>query len=323
MQLFLALCLYTVALCVAPPPPPPETGRRRAEKPGESVSYENLDLDNYDLNLENNYNYEDLYDYTESLPKFEVGTLAPLGKKSETLMPTQKLLITTQPPVTTKQPETGLFGSMTEQGLPTCLVCVCLGSSTYCDDTDCRRYLPLPKDTVYLYARFNKITHVRTKDFAGLDKLKYVDLSSNTLSQIDSDAFSNLPALQELILSKNELTVLPGMPLTLIKLDARQNQLKGYGFQTEDLKDLSKLKYLYLSDNKLDYIPVPLPLSLRSLHLQNNNVQIMNKETFCDSQDRTFIRRTLEDIRLDGNPIILSNFAESFFCLPRLPIGQY
>jgi len=31
---------------------------------------------------------------------------------------------------------------------------------------------------------------------------------------------------------------------------------------------MEELQFLYLSNNKLDYIPVPLPESLRSLHLQ-------------------------------------------------------
>lgn len=33
-------------------------------------------------------------------------------------------------------------------------------------------------------------------------------------------------------------------------------------------QDMTGLLYLYLTDNHIDYIPVPLPDSLRSLHLQ-------------------------------------------------------
>lgn len=33
-------------------------------------------------------------------------------------------------------------------------------------------------------------------------------------------------------------------------------------------QDLKQLQFLHLSDNQLDNIPVPLPESLRSLHLQ-------------------------------------------------------
>lgn len=49
----------------------------------------------------------------------------------------------------------------------------------------------------------------------------------------------------------------------------------------------------------------------------------MHEDTFCDSQDHAQIRRALEDVRLDGNPINLSLFPDAFFCLPRLPTGRF
>lgn len=49
----------------------------------------------------------------------------------------------------------------------------------------------------------------------------------------------------------------------------------------------------------------------------------MHQDTFCDSQDPHHIRRALEDIRLDGNPINLSLFPNAYVCLPRLPTGHF
>ncbi|XP_075189862.1 opticin-like isoform X2 [Anomaloglossus baeobatrachus] len=155
------------------------------------------------------------------------------------------------------------------------------------------------------------------------DKLKYVDLSSNYLSKIDDDAFHLLPSLQELILSENQLRHLPELPSSLVRLNVQYNQLQSSGIRSESFKDLAHLQFLHLSHNKLDCVPVPLPAGLRSVHLQNNDIQTMHKNTFCDSRDLTFIRRALEDIRLDSNPINLSKFANDYFCLPRLPTGQY
>lgn len=53
-------------------------------------------------------------------------------------------------------------------GLPTCLLCVCLGSSVYCDDTELESIPPLPRTTAYLYARRNRVRRIRAGDFGGL-----------------------------------------------------------------------------------------------------------------------------------------------------------
>lgn len=75
----------------------------------------------------------------------------------------------------------------------------------------------------------------------------------------------------------------------------------------------SSLKFLCTSKSHF-------PLSLT---FQNNNIQTMHEDTFCNSQDQSHIRRALEDIRLDGNPINLSLFPNAYFCLPRLPTGRF
>lgn len=155
------------------------------------------------------------------------------------------------------------------------------------------------------------------------EKLKQIDLTSNSISWADADAFRHLSSLQELILPENRLTALPELPRSIIRLDARLNRISSAGLRPEAFQDLKQLQFLHLSDNQLDYIPAPLPESLQSLHLQNNNIQTMHEDTFCNSQDQSHIRRALEDIRLDGNPINLSLFPNAYFCLPRLPTGRF
>lgn len=56
---------------------------------------------------------------------------------------------------------------------------------------------------------------------------------------------------------------------------------------------------------------------------QNNSIQSLHEDTFCNLHDRNFIRRNLEDIRLDGNPLNINLFAQAYICLPRLPVGSH
>uniref|UniRef100_A0A8C3N6E2 Uncharacterized protein n=1 Tax=Geospiza parvula TaxID=87175 RepID=A0A8C3N6E2_GEOPR len=287
----------------------PAKDRRKVDKAKAELSlFENLDLDNYDVTLESYgdildlSNYEELYEYGDLVPKIEVGTLAPrpkdpktLPEPAETTAGTPKL----QPPSGTGPVPPAPIPS---QGLPSCLLCLCLGSSVYCDDAGLEQIPALPPDTAYLYA---------ASTASGPCKLKRIDLSSNSIS------------LQELLLPENLLTALPELPRGLVRLDARLNRIPSAGLRPEAFRDLKQLQFLHLSDNQLDFIPVPLPESLRSLHLQNNNIQTMHEDTFCDSQEQGQIRRALEDIRLDGNPINLSLFPNAFSCLPRLPTGRF
>ncbi|CAM4613128.1 unnamed protein product [Lepidochelys kempii] len=333
MQCVALLGVTTLALVLALAAPSKEEGKKKEEKPrADAATDDNLDLPNYDLD---NYGeiidpslYEELYDYSDLAPKIEVGTLAPPTQRLEGVMSTRAVPTEAprRPPPTsptTKPVGPGLFGSITEQGLPTCLVCVCLSTSVYCDDAELEQIPPLPLETTYLYARFNRISRIQASDFARLKKLKRIDLTSNFISWVGEDSFRLLSTLQELILAENRLTALPVLPSSIVRLDARLNRIQSSGVRPEAFRDLKKLQFLHLSDNKLDYIPVPLPEGLRSLHLQNNNIQTMHKDTFCDSQDHSHIRWALEDIRLDRNPINLSLFPDAYFCLPRLPTGHF
>ncbi|XP_056605003.1 epiphycan [Triplophysa dalaica] len=207
-------------------------------------------------------------------------------------------------------------------GMSTCVLCICLVGSVYCDDLRLDRVPPLPKETTHFYARYNKIAKISKSDFANLNKLKKIDLTSNAISKIDDDAFSGLPALDEVILRENNIRQLPALPPSMTLIDACHNQLGSTGIQREAFKDMPGLLYLYLTDNNIDHIPVPLPHSLRSLHLQNNNVQMMHDDTFCNPHDLNYIRNPLEDVRLDGNPINLSRTPQAFICLPRIPVGN-
>ncbi|KAJ8007187.1 hypothetical protein DPEC_G00114930 [Dallia pectoralis] len=207
------------------------------------------------------------------------------------------------------------------EGMPTCLLCTCLGSSVYCDDVKLTSVPPLPKETTHFYARYNQITKINKGDFAQMNKLKRIDLTANAIMSVADNAFSALPVLEELLLRENSLAHLPALPNTMTLIDGSHNNIGASGIHKEAFKDMAGLQYLYLDDNQINHIPVPLPDSLRSLHLQRNNIQMMHEDTFCNLKDFNYIRNALEDIRLDGNPINLSNTPQAYVCLPRVPIG--
>ncbi|XP_006218548.1 opticin [Vicugna pacos] len=300
--------------------PEEERGSREGQLGGEGDSNTALRLG--DRVLANLSHYDEPVDSEDQLPKVKGTSLASstgMSSAQSTRAPGTAL----SSPTVARPTVLGLPAPPISHGLPTCLVCVCLGSSVYCDDIDLESIPPLPQTTAYLYARFNRISRIRAGDFRGLTKLKRIDLSSNVISSIEDNALCLLPALKGLILPENQLAALPALPAGIEVLDVRRNRLQSSGIQPEAFRALEKLQFLYLADNLLDSIPRPLPLSLRSLHLQNNLIETMQRDTFCDPEEHKHTRRRLEDIRLDGNPINLSLFASAYFCLPRLPVGRF
>ncbi|XP_055073897.2 osteoglycin, paralog a [Misgurnus anguillicaudatus] len=208
--------------------------------------------------------------------------------------------------------------------LPTCLLCVCLTGSVYCEevDPDMTSVPALPKETNYLYARYNKIRKITAKDFGDIVTLKRIDFTGNLISEIEDGAFAKLTMLEELTLAENALVKLPMLPGKLTSFNANHNKLKTKGVKANTFKKLNKLVSLYLAHNELEAVPM-IPDNVRTLHLQNNNITTVTQDTFCKSNDTYYIRAKINEIRLDGNPIILAQYPNSFTCLPSLPIGRY
>ncbi|XP_004647608.1 mimecan [Octodon degus] len=207
--------------------------------------------------------------------------------------------------------------------MPTCLLCVCLSGSVYCEEVDIDTVPPLPKESAYLYARFNKIKKLTAKDFADMPNLRRLDFTGNLIEEIEDGTFSKLSLLEELSLAENKLLKLPVLPPKLILLNAKNNKIKSRGIKANTFKKLNKLSFLYLDHNALESVPPNLPESLRIIHLQFNNITSVTDDTFCKSNDTRYIRDRIEEIRLEGNPIILGKHPNSFICLKRLPIGSY
>ncbi|KAG7228203.1 hypothetical protein INR49_013366 [Caranx melampygus] len=210
------------------------------------------------------------------------------------------------------------------EDLPTCLLCVCLSGSVYCEEVnpEMSAVPTLPRETAYLYARFNKITKIRNNDFADMATLRRIDLTGNLISEIEDGALSKLPNLEELNLAENKLTRLPPLPTKLVSFNANFNKLRTQGVKATAFKKLTKLAYLYLGNNELTAVP-HLPESLHVVHLHNNKISTITDETFCKGNTSYYIRENMDQVRLDGNPIQLSLHPNSFICLQTLPVGWY
>ncbi|XP_031716708.1 osteoglycin, paralog a [Anarrhichthys ocellatus] len=208
--------------------------------------------------------------------------------------------------------------------LPTCLLCVCLTGSVYCEEVspDMTSVPTLPKETAYLYARFNKIKKISTKDFEGIVTLKRIDLTGNMISEIEDGAFSKLTLLEELTLAENKLVKLPMLPAKLKSFNANYNLLQTKGVKANTFKKMTTLANLYLADNQLEAVP-HIPDNVRILHLQNNNITEVTVNTFCRANDTYYLRPSLSDVRMDGNPVVLSKYPDSFTCMKVLPVGRY
>ncbi|XP_026188109.1 mimecan-like [Mastacembelus armatus] len=208
--------------------------------------------------------------------------------------------------------------------LPTCLMCVCLTGSVYCEEVspEMSAVPALPKETAYLYARFNKITKISKQDFADIATLRRIDLTGNLIAEIDDGAFLNLLNLEELSLADNRLTKLPTLPTKLVTFNANFNKLQTQGVKGNAFKKLTRLAYLYLGNNELTAVP-QLPESLHVVHLHNNKISAITDETFCNVNSSHYIRTNMDEVRLDGNPLKLFKHPNSFICLRSLPIGWY
>ncbi|XP_019392599.1 PREDICTED: mimecan isoform X1 [Crocodylus porosus] len=210
-----------------------------------------------------------------------------------------------------------------DTNLPTCLLCVCLSGSVYCEETDIESVPPLPKETAYLYARFNKIKKVVVSDFADIPTLKRIDFTGNMIEVIEDGTFAKLLLLEELSLAENRLVKLPVLPPKLITFNANHNRIKSRGIKANAFKKLTNLSHLYLGHNALDSVPLNLPDSLYILHLQFNNITTIKDDTFCKSNNTRYVHPHMEEIRMEGNPIILGKHPNAFSCLRTLPIGAY
>ncbi len=156
----------------------------------------------------------------------------------------------------------------------------------YCDQVEL-------EDLKHIYGlEFKDVTlaQIEPGDFAGLDKLSYLELSRNNLESISVDAFKDLRQLNHLVISNNLIKRIEAGTLRTLDqlehLNLSHNLLEDIpeGF----LASLVNLKYLDLSHNLLTSLPVNDILSMLGLHylnLSNNHFSEIELDMFEPLRD--------------------------------------
>ncbi len=103
-----------------------------------------------------------------------------------------------------------------------------------------------------------------------------------------------------------DLTYIPsGIPEDATVLFLQNNRIKSAGIPT-DLRRLNNVEKIYLYCNNLDEFPTNLPLNVKELHLQENNIRII---THASLAQIPFI----EELHLDDNSVSAVSIEEGAF----------
>jgi len=176
--------------------------------------------------------------------------------------------------------------------------------------------------------------------FIGFPNIRDLNLSGNAISSVNSNAYKNMPKLQNLDLSNNKLTgqlpadiFIKNIQLETLKL-SNNPEMKTFpvtGFQGEfsemylldasrcglthleedDLKRMNRIERLYLSENEIQYIkPGVLSPKIIYLDLSGNKIAHLDQVSFPSGS-------SLKTLHLSGNPIKKISPAQ-FINIPRL-----
>lgn len=174
-----------------------------------------------------------------------------------------------------------------------------------------------PEDITHMSLSRNVIRELPAGSFQMFKKLRYLDLSGNSLASINADTFAGLQtSLNELRISQNKITGLGTTPIALRGLrilDFSYNDL--IDVQRDAFVGLENLQYLNLSNNNhLSPVTVTLfhPLTkLKVLDLSNTGMKTLPIELFANSQDIEVIKMSHNGIQevSDGSFANLRNIS--------------
>ena len=153
----------------------------------------------------------------------------------------------------------------------------------------------------------NNLDKVEPKWFNGLQNLILINLSNNRIKSISPHALANLPDLKFINLKNNYLSgcldQTPFLPLkqTLVRINFSYNRL----ICLPEFDMFEKLRYLDISNNKIEIIKKNTFLNLNKLYILNlnhNRLYKIHTEAFSKLKDLFYLK--LENNRLDRMPNI-------------------
>ncbi|XP_064335841.1 leucine-rich alpha-2-glycoprotein isoform X2 [Camelus dromedarius] len=157
----------------------------------------------------------------------------------------------------------------------------------------------LPADTIYLAMEFLNLTQLPANTLQDVPNLQELHLSSNQLEDLSAKFLLPVPQLKVLDLTRNALTRLPAglfqVSAALHTLVLKENRLKG--LEASWLHGLKALGHLDLSGNELQMLPPGLLANFTDLHtldLGNNHLKTLPPDLLRGPLK-------LERLHLEGN----------------------
>eukprot|EP00064_Thunnus_orientalis_P002337 superscaffoldBa00000165_g2344 len=183
--------------------------------------------------------------------------------------------------------------------------------SVLCNDPDMSDIpVNVPVDTVKLRVEKTAVRRIPTEAFYYLVELRYLWITYNSITSVDSGSFYNLKVLHELRLDGNMISMFPWESLKemprLRTLDLHNNRLTN--IPTEAIPYLLNITYLDLSSNKLATLPSDLmdiwpPLNGAPISTnvsQKVVIGLQDNPWFCDCK----ISKLIEISKMTNTPVV-------------------
>nr|XP_033791227.1 leucine-rich repeat, immunoglobulin-like domain and transmembrane domain-containing protein 3 [Geotrypetes seraphini] len=187
--------------------------------------------------------------------------------------------------------------------------------SVLCNDPDMYEIpVNVPVDTWKLRVEKTVIRRIPTEVFYYLTELKYLWLTYNSISSVDSSSFYNLKVLHELRLAGNLLSVFPWESLaempSLRTLDLHNNKLTSIA--PEAARFLRNIRFLDISSNKLATLPsdvmdIWIPILETTISKGTDSITqsivlgVQDNPWFCDCR----ISKLIELAKIENPSVVL------------------